>query len=256
MARGLSGIIYGLAGMGKTSLGLRFPGPVFCKSIFESGYDTLSKVPENTDNENIKSFQQLVTSTKSVNKGTILIDSCTGLQRLIFEHATLMDYKGNPQAFFDYSKGPRQEAVRYLQAYLDLCDNLCDKGVNVIFLAHQVTISLPNSMGPDYLSHEIAMDGSDKGGMRNTIVAWASFIFFLNKQVTITQATETIKGSVTEGKASSDTGRYIYTDLSTSHSAKNRWDMTSCIPMGRNADEAASNLFKQIPERFGGSKKD
>ena len=181
MARGLSGVIYGLAGMGKTSLGLRFPGPVFCKSIFESGFDTLSKVPDNTDNENIKSFQQLIVATKAVTKGTLLIDSCTGLQRIIFEHATLMDYKGSPQAFFDYSKGPRQEAVRYLQAYLDLCDNLCERGINVIFLAHQVTVSLPNAMGPDYLSHEIAMDGGDKGGMRNTLVAWASFIFFLNK---------------------------------------------------------------------------
>lgn len=253
MARGLSGVIYGLEGMGKTSLGLQFPGPVFCKSMFESGYDTLLEVPPNSDNTYVKSFQQLCKETselRSMTKGTLLLDSCTGLQRIIFDHATNMDYQGVPAKFYDYSKGPRQESVRYFQGYLDMCDSLLEKGINVIFLAHQVTTTIPNTMGADYLSHVIAMDGSDKGGLRNTLTAWASFIFFLNKNISITQATEKDRGNVVEGKANNVDSRYIYTQTSPTHSAKNRWDMPPVIPMGKNAKEAFDNLWKHVPERF------
>jgi hypothetical protein len=254
--RGLSGVIYGREGMGKTSLGLRFPGPVHCKSILESGYDDLEMVggvPENSTNVRIKTFEQLVDETKKVQSGTLLIDSSKGLQSKIFDYVCQTYYKNDRVAFNSYSAGARRESPAVLQDYLDLCSYKTDQGINVIFIGHVGTISLPNTMGPDYLCHVINLDDGEKGlGMRTTLTAWAGFIFFLNLSVDITRVTEADRSTrlAMEGKAKEFSERILYTTSSTAHQAKNRWNMPPVIPMGKNPEEAWNNLFKALPEGY------
>lgn len=254
--RGLTGVIYGREGMGKTSLGLQFPGPVHCKSILETGYDDLSmvnQVPENSTNSRIRGFQQLVDETNKIGSGTLLIDSAKGLQAIIFDFVCKQYYKGDWNNFNSYSSGPRKEAPMVLQQYLDLCTMKADQGVNIIILGHVGTISLPNTMGPDYLCHVINLEDGDKGlGMRSTLMAWSGFIFFLNMAVNITRVTEQdrISKLAMEGKAQETSDRLIYTTVSTAHQAKNRWGMPNPIPMGQSAADAWKNLSKHFPEAY------
>ncbi len=254
--RGLTGVIYGREGMGKTSLGLRFPGPVHCKSILETGYDDLelvNAVPENSTNSRIRSYPQLVDEVKKITSGTLLVDSTKGLQSLIFEHVCQTCYGGKWEAFNAYSKGARQESPIVFQSFLDLCTLKADQGVNIILLGHVGTISLPNTMGPDYLCHVINLEDGDKGlGMRSTLTAWAGFIFFLNMDISITRVTDIDAKSkmAMEGKAKEYSDRVIYTSISTAHQAKNRWNMPPVIPMGKDADEAWTNLYKHFPEVY------
>ena len=252
--RGMTGVIYGREGMGKTSLALQFAGPVHCMSIGETGYQDLEivgQVPGNSINHIIDSFQQLVTLVTKVTKGTIVIDSTKGLQNKIFDYVLQTCYGNSTKDFHSYSSGSRKESPVVFQQFLDLCNNKANAGINVILIGHVGTVSLPNTMGPDYLCHIINLDDGDKGlGMRSTLTAWAGFIFFLNLQVDITRVTEANKGLAMEGKAREEDNRVIYTTLSTSHQAKNRWGMPPVISMGRSSEEAYKNLSKHFPEVY------
>jgi len=252
--RGMTGVIYGREGMGKTSLGLQFPGPIHCMSIGETGYqdlEVMGQVPDNSLNYVITSFQQLVQAVTKVTKGTILIDSTKGLQNKIFDFVLQAHYQNSTKDFHAYSSGSRKESPVVLQQFLDLCNNKANEGVNVILIGHVGTISLPNTMGPDFLCHVINLDDGEKGlGMRSTLTAWAGFIFFLNLQVDITRVTEAAKGIAMEGKAREEDNRVIYTTLSTAHQAKNRWNMPPVIPMGRSPQDAWKNLSKHFPEAY------
>lgn len=252
--RGMTGVIYGREGMGKTSLGLQFPGPVHCMSIGETGYqdlEVMGQVPDNSLNYVITSFQQLVQAVTKVNKGTIIIDSTKGLQNKIFDYVLATHYQNSTKDFHAYSSGSRKESPVVLQQFLDICNNKANEGVNIILIGHVGTISLPNTMGADYLCHVINLDDGDKGlGMRSTLTAWAGFIFFLNLQVDITRVTEATKGLAMEGKAREEDNRVIYTTLSTAHQAKNRWGMPPVIPMGKSPQDAWANLSKHFPEAY------
>jgi hypothetical protein len=254
LSRGLSGVIYGREGMGKTSLALQFPGPVHCMSVGETGYQDLemvNQVPENSVNYVIDNFEQLVSAVGKVVKGTVVIDSTKGLQNKIFDYVLRMYYQNNSKDFHAYSSGVRKESPQVLQQFLDACSTKVNQGVNVILIGHVGTIPLPNTMGADVLCHVINMEDGDKGlGMRSTLTAWAGFIFFLNLDVAINRVTEKASGLAMEGKAVESNNRLIYTTLSTAHQAKNRWHMPPVIPMGQSPQEAWTNLFKHFPEAY------
>ena len=254
MLRGMTGVIYGREGMGKTSLGLQFPGPVHCMSIGETGYqdlEVMSQVPENSLNYVITSFQQLVQAVTKVTKGTILLDSTKGLQSKIFDFVCEKYYKNDVTSFHAYSSGSRKESPQVFQQFLDLCTDKANNGVNIVFLGHVGTTTMPNSMGPDYISHIINLDDSDKGlGMRSVLTAWAGFIFFLNLSIDITRVTEATKGLAMEGKAREEDNRVIYTTVSAAHQAKNRWGMPPVVSMGRSPQDAWKNLSKHFPEAY------
>lgn len=254
MARGFGGVIYGKEGMGKTSLALQFPGPIYCLSIGENGYECLEdvgKVPADSVNININNLDELVKNINPITKGTIVIDGCKGLQSKIFDYVQVKYYENDPKKFNSYSQGARKESPVILQGVLDLCTKKMAAGINVIFLAHMGTTSLPNSSGADYLSHVILMDDGDKGGMRSTLTSWAGFIFFLNMGVDIGIKLEQDKhGQATEGKVTGLSQRWVYTTTALYHQAKNRWDMPLQIPMGKNPTEAFTNLWKHFPEVY------
>lgn len=250
----MTGVIYGREGMGKTSLALQFPGPVHCMSIGETGYQDLEivgQVPGNSINYIIETFQQLISVVGKITKGTIVIDSTKGLQNKIFDYVLQHHYGNSTKDFHAYSSGSRKESPVVLQQFLDMCNNKANSGVNVILLGHVGTISLPNTMGPDFLCHIINMDDGDKGlGMRSVLTAWAGFIFFLNLSIDINRVTESNKGLAMEGKAREEDNRVIYTTLSTAHQAKNRWGMPPIVNMGRSPQEAWKNLSKHFPEAY------
>lgn len=253
--RGMMGLIYGREGMGKTSLGLRFQGPVHCKSIGETGYEDLEMVgavPENSVNSNVTSFQQLVEEVSKVTSGTVLLDSTKGLQSLIFDYVCARYYDNDWKRFHSYSSGARQESPQVLQNFLQGCSNKAAMGVNIILLGHVGTIPLPNSMGANYLCHVVNLDDGDKGlGMRSVLTAWCGFILFLNMAIDITRPTEVdTKKMVMEGKAQDLPSRLIYTSLSPGHQAKNRWNMPPIINMGDSPDQAWANLSKHFPAAY------
>lgn len=257
--RGLALVAYGSDGIGKTSWALRFPKPVVCLSCKEEGYADLmliDDVPQDCENINITDYSQLNANIREIESGTIVIDSTSGLQGLIFEYVCQTQHKGNWYNFTNFWKGQRIDCPPVLQETLDLCNIAREKGVHVIFLGHMATESQPNSFGADYLSHVILMDDGDKGGIRSTLMHWAQGVLFMTINIDVDRTTIADKTTklTLEGKAKDKDTRIMYTTKSPGHNAKNRLNLPPIISMGESADEAFSNFWKRLPISITGPK--
>lgn len=254
--RGLGLVLYGSEGIGKTGLALQFSflGPLKCLSIGESGYDDLeiiNEVPEGCANYTIHSWEQVVQHTQSMEETVLVIDSLSGLQKLLFQYVCKTAYKDDWEKFTAYWKGQRVDSPAVLSSYLNLLDKLRGQGKHIILIGHMVTVQEPNTLGADYLSHVLALDDGDKGGLRSCIKQWAQAILFMNIDIAITRATETGRNQIVmEGKAKDDDNRLIYTTKAPGHSAKNRLALPSIIPMGSSASEAFQALWDKMPQKY------
>jgi len=247
---GLGGLIYGSEGMGKTSVSLRFPPPVTCLSILETGYQDLEldgTVPKHCKNIIVTSFQQIKDIIESADEGTYVLDSGSGLQKLLFDYTCVKDFNSDFKKFMEYWIGPRQKAPIYLQELLNTINCKRQEGIHFIFLSHTKIDDTPNTMGANYLTHVIALDD----GLLSVMKQWASFIFFLNLGIDLVEVTEkdNLKRAI-EGKAKDDDNRLMYTTIAPGHSAKNRWRLPPIINMGSNADEAFRNMWKHFPAPY------
>lgn len=254
--RGLGLCFYGGEGMGKTGLALQHAhlGSLLCLSCGESGYDdlqTIDEVPPGCTNVIVESYSELVSLTQKSKESVIVVDSLSGVQRMLFDHVCQTMYSGDWEKFTSYWKGQRVDSVAVFSEYLNLLDRLRSQGKHIILIGHMVTTQEPNTLGADYLSHVIALDDGDKGGLRSSLRQWAQAILFLNIDIAITRATETNRNQVVmEGKAKDDDNRLIYTTKAPGHSAKNRLKLPPIIPMGQSAKEAFINLWKAMPKVY------
>jgi hypothetical protein len=255
MTRGLGLVFYGGEGIGKTGLACQFSvlGPLTCLSVGESGYEDLEvigEIPDGCTNINITSWEQLNKESK-IKEGVLVIDSLSGLQKLLFEYVCRTVYKDDWDKFTSYWKGQRVDAPVYLDAFLQSLDLLRAKGIHVILIGHMITTNETNTLGADFLSHVIDMDQGDKGGVRSCITKWAQAVIFMNIDIAITRSTELAKDrTVLEGKAKDDDNRLMYTTKAPGHSAKNRLQLPHIINMGESAPDAFKNLWTAMPKAY------
>lgn len=257
---GLKMTLYGGEGIGKTGLALQHAalGTLTCLSTpGETGFEDLEiidEVPSGCTNINVESYEDLVNATTKCKTDVLVIDGLSGLQKLLFDYVCRTVYKGKwdgKDGFSSYWKGQRVDSPVYLDSYLSELDKLRNRGIHVILIGHMVTVTEPNTLGADFLSHVIDMDQGDKGGLRSCITKWAQAVIFMNIDVSITRATEVDKTKqVMEGKAKDDDNRIMYTTKAPGHSAKNRLKLPPVIPMGSSAKEAFINLWKHMPEKY------
>lgn len=256
MTRGLGLVFYGGEGIGKTGVALQFSilGPLTCFSIEESGYEDLelvNEVPDNCANVTIDNYDQLINGLKKIKEGVIVIDSLSGLQKILFDYVCKTVYNDNWDKFTDYWKGQRVDSPIFLSQLLNLLESFRARGIHVILTGHMVTTTESNTLGADYLSHVIDMDQGDKGGLRSNVTKWAQAVIFMNIDVAITRATELAKDkTVMEGKAKDDDNRLMFTTKAPGHSAKNRLQLPPIIPMGSSAKEAFKNLWSHMPKAY------
>lgn len=254
--RGLGLVLYGGEGMGKTGLSLQFShlGPLKCLSIGETGYEdlnTIGEVPDNCTNVVVDSWDEMIKETRNLEEQVLVLDGLAGVQKMLFNHVCRTMYDNNWTDFTSYWKGQRVDSPAFLSEYLNMLDNLRAEGKHIILIGHMVTTQEPNTLGADYLSHVIALDDGDKGGLRSCVKQWAQAILFLNIDISITRATETARNKVVmEGKAKDDDNRLIYTTKAPGHSAKNRLQLPPIISMGASANEAFVNLWKVMPKVY------
>jgi len=254
--RGFGMVFYGGEGIGKSGTALQFSilGPLTCFSVGESGFedlDLIGEVPADCINHPIESWEDLMYATKKITEGVIVIDSLSGIQKILFDYVCRTVYNGDWDKFTSYWKGQRVDCPVFLDNYLHLLDALRHQGVHIILIGHMVTTAESNTLGADYLSHVIDLDQGDKGGLRSCVTRWAQAVLFMNIDVSITRATELAKDrTVLEGKAKDDDNRLIYTTKAPGHSAKNRLQLPEIISMGESATEAFKNLWSAMPKVY------
>lgn len=246
--RGLGIIAYGPVGIGKSSWAIRFAkhwGPLTCFSLKETGYDDLEEVdplfPENAQNFTVRSWTRFLELLKEHgNKsGTVVIDGLTGLQQLIFDYILETYFKGSITAFDSWGKGPRIYAPREFVKLENIFTMLREESVNVVILAHDTVDMVKNPMGEDYYKSRIQVDKY----LGEPLLKWAQNVFFMTFDVIQEENQATTK-------ASSNSARFIFTQASPTHDAKNRLNLPRRIVMGTSPDTAYDNFYKALPEIY------
>lgn len=247
--KGLGLVCMGPEGIGKTGFSLQFPKPLKCLSIKEEGYedlDIIDEVPSGCSNVVVKDWRQLMKELDDTDPSTIVIDSTSGLQQILFEHSIQVDFDGKEGAFFDFYKGPRQYAPRYIMDLCNMMSNLRSIGTHILILSHTETDMFKNPEGLDYSKVEIAMDK----GVREPLVKWTQSILYMAMDTGTNQVTRMEKGVAKEAKMNTGDRRVIRCDKSMTYTSKNKLKLPPVISMGTSANEAYANFFEKLPPKI------
>lgn len=129
----IAALFYGRAGTGKTTLASSFPGPILLLDIREKGTDSVSDV-EDLDVLEVESWDDFESVYWFLDSGnheykTVVIDAATQLQDYAVE-------KVSANSTEIISRRQWGEASGLLKTWIINYRDLVDKGINVVFLAH------------------------------------------------------------------------------------------------------------------------
>lgn len=203
-------MIHGQPGIGKTTLAILAPTPVFIgmddggrKMSHPITGKRLKVIP------NITSFGDVRDALRQVNifddYQTIVIDTITELERwaLPYTFITIPKEKGGPAKNvedYGWHKGYRYwyDTMRLI---LQDCDSLVRRGKNIIFVAQSSVIKVANPGGEDFLKEAPELYHDDKVSILNSYVSWCDHVFRLGyTSITVDK----------EHKAASDQVRAVF----------------------------------------------
>ncbi|MCF3934317.1 ATP-binding protein [Acuticoccus sp. M5D2P5] len=218
-------LIYGPAGIGKTSLAAEFPDAAFVR--VEDGIPASAEVfafpVAGSFNTVIEQLGELYEAEDSGVR-TVVIDSVTELQKLIFaETCARGDDSGNPKANiedFGFGKGyVRAKAV--MAEFLDAINMLRnDRGITVILIAHSVVSPYSDPETEAYDQFSIDLHKQLVGIVEREMDA----ILFMRSPV---QAAKASEGAPKGGRVIGKGGRVrkTYTEGTPAFVAKNRYGL-------------------------------
>lgn len=216
-------LLYGVAGIGKTTFGTQAEAPIFVPT--EEGSNFL-RTPHfdvaRTFDEFMGNLHQLLVEPHEF--GTVVIDTLDWLQRLIFGKVCALSGKVTNIEEIGYAKGYKF-ATTHWQNVINLLDTLrYQRGMQVLLLAHAdiVKFNDPASDGWDRYQPRLHKDATAM------VVEWCDCVLFAKYRVLTKQVdagfNRTISKPVGEGE------REIHTVESPAHIAKNRWSLPPVLP--------------------------
>jgi len=208
-------MLYGPAGVGKSSCMALAPNPVFLD--LEQGTYALN-VPRIDGLETYADVRACLQSSVLDGYGTVVLDSGTKLEELIPGHimATVPTERGPlPTRLQDYGWGKEMGHIydAFLMVLQDL-DRHIRCGRNVAIVCHDCTNDVPNPAGENFLRFEPRLQApkSGKASIRNRCIEWADHVLFLGYDVIASR----------DGKGTGAGTRTIYPAERPDHIAKSR----------------------------------
>lgn len=245
-------LIYGVEGVGKTSIGASAPEPLILMSKGERGYDTLlsanrvNQVPA----EEVTDWKMLLDIIDSLitdpqGRKSIVFDVIGGFDRMAQEVVCRRDFGGdwsNPRdgfMAFGGDRGLKLVAQEWLKVFSKL-DQLVDKhNIMPIMLAHAKVIAFKNPLGSDYDRYEPDIS---KHAMSEA-VKWSDAVL-LFKFMT---ATKDGASKMAKAKGIGGTDRVLYTEQCDAFTAKNRYGMPPELDFSKvSCDDTFSTIFGYI----------
>jgi hypothetical protein len=253
MPRGLSLLIYGIEGIGKTSFSLQFPKPLNIAPIREPGFfnlEMVGEVPTGVTPLILKNYEDLKIAVEACQAKTLVLDSLSGFQEYLTKYVVNEYYDGSNKKFEAFYNGLRQTCPKVISELIDLLEFKVNQGTNVIILGHRQTDVDPDAGGPDTKIQTIFGDI----GVTGPFVKWAQAILFMSGKKNVDVVTKSSgygdNTKVLEGKAASSVTRLMYTSFSGNHIAKNLLHLPPVISMGKSAEESYNNFVNALPPKI------
>ncbi len=217
-ARPIRATIYGVPGSGKSTLASKLPKPLFLDT--EDGSNQLE-----VDRITVKDRRHLEESMRELAKDTlgyktVVIDTADWAERMLAEH--LLRTTGEESIEdFGFGKGYTKLAEQFAKL-LALADELIDKGLHVVFLAHAKVqkVSPPDQLN-GYDRYELKLSK----GSAPLLVEWSELVLFLNFEVALTAGKD---GKV---KGLGGDSRVVYSTRTAAWDAKNRFGLDEVLPV-------------------------
>lgn len=222
-------MVYGPPGIGKTTLASEFPDAVFLQ--IEDGTPGDAEL---TSFGKLDTYGQVTEALGALYAEdhqfkTLVIDSVTELQRLIYEETCARgDEYGNAKARiedFGYGKGyvnAMQVASEFLTA-LNMLRN--DKDMAIVLIAHSVVSRFDDPESVSYDRYEIALRASDKpnSDMRGLFEREMDAIVLLKRPIAVETEQRGMDAKNVRARAKNDRTVLMHTVGAPAFTAKNRY---------------------------------
>lgn len=217
-------VIYGVPGIGKTTLAASAPAPIFMP--IEDGLGQLD-VPTFPQPKSLTEVYECIGAllNEKHDYQTIVLDSLDKLEPLIWEHvcATVPAGAGKPAARIEdygYGKG-YVHALSEWRTLLNGLDALRDSGMIVCSIAHSAVVKFEPPDSDTYDRYQMRLHKSADAA----ICDWADVLLFANYDVKLVARGDDKKRAIGEGK------RTLHTTERAAWRAKNRYRMPDTLPM-------------------------
>lgn len=216
-------VIYGVAGIGKTTLAAEFPNPVFIDVEDGSNQLPVARMPRPT------SWDMLLDEVREVRAGNVpcsslVIDTADAAEELCI-NAMCAEHDWEGLESPGYGKGYTYLAERYGKM-LDLLGEVVDKGINVVLVSHSMArkFERPDEEGA-YDRYELKLSRKTAPMTKE----WSDMLLFLDYK-TYVEVESDKKGKITKAKAKGGK-RIIRTTHHPCWDAKNRFGLADELPL-------------------------
>jgi hypothetical protein len=190
--------IYGPGGIGKTTIVAQAPGPVAFIDLDESlprlraNLEAVNTLKNICPVSGISSWQELRFMLQADGWDgikSIAIDTATRAEELCLKHMleTVVNEKGSRVSSIEgygYGKGYQHLFDTFLPLLGDL-DAHTRAGRHVFLILHEITATVPNPEGEDWLRYEPRLQGQPKNSIRHRVREWADHLLFLGYDVDV-----------------------------------------------------------------------
>lgn len=140
-------VLYGVNGFGKTAMAANAPKPIIIEVGTESGYTDLFNsqiVPEAVMTAEVTSWPEALAAVQNlpnVDYGTLVIDSISRLERMLYDYVLANDFNGddstNKSGFNNYGAGYKVMASRWTE-FVQALDKLRPQNKHVVLVGHAI----------------------------------------------------------------------------------------------------------------------
>lgn len=237
-------ILYGVEGIGKSTLASKFPNPVFIDTEGSTKELDVGRLPKPTSWEMLKEQVRFIADEKPCN--TLVIDTIDWAERLCISHICAKANKTGIEDF-GYGNGYVYEKEE-IERFIDLLNEVIEAGINVVLTAHAIIrkFEQPDELGA-YDRYEMKLGKKTTNLIAPLFKEWADMVLFCNyKTMSVAVDKDGKKHKAQGGK------RVMYTTHHPCWDAKNRYDLPDEIPM--DYEEIRHILESQPAQRTGSAK--
>lgn len=227
-------VIYGVEGIGKSTLAASFPDPLFIDTEGSTARMNVKRYPKPTSAAML--WDEIVEVIRTKPCKTLVIDTFDWAERLIVQNICDSSQKKSITSF-GYGDGfvqLEEQVGRYLNLLQDVIDVA---GINVVITAHaQIRAFNQPDADNSYDRYEMKLGNKTTAKTSNMLKEWADMVLFCNYKTYVVSKDD-------KGKKHKGTGgqRVMYTTHSPAWDAKNRDNLPEELPL---SFDGIAHLFK------------